>query len=166
MIKPIAVELTVAEWIFAIHTGMLRLATGLTFELDHRINDDDVERSWLRRTLDEIVGAAGEVAVAKMIGKFYIQPFEMSRKDYPDVHQYNVRATYRDEGSLIIRPKDEETPNRVHILAIGNGQIMRVWGGIRAGDAQRLGRRMAPGGRPAAWFVSREDLPPVDELLS
>ena len=104
-----------------------------------------------------IVGALGELTVAKVLGVYWAP--NVGGYDYGgDVAGYQVRATPRDDGPLVIRPRDPD--DAVFVLVTGEPPCLHVRGCIRAGDAKQDRYRQAPGGRPAAWFVPAVDLDP------
>jgi hypothetical protein len=149
--------LTPLEVRIATHVGRSRQsrAEKAGFTDRHGIAPEDAEWS-------HILGAAGEMAVAKALDVYWLPTME-SFKAAGDLGEYEIRTRSRDNYDLIIRPDD---PSRVFILVTGSMPRFWVRGWIDAEDAKAMPDCWkAYGGRPAAWFVPADRLWPIQFLL-
>jgi hypothetical protein len=97
-----------------------------------------------------IEGACGELAVAKMLGRYWngsVNTFTVGG----DVGALQVRTRSRHYYDLIVRDKDRD--GDWFVLATGVSPNYLVRGYIRAGDAKRDEWRADHGGHGPAWFV-------------
>jgi hypothetical protein len=116
------------------------------------------ERDYNTRLLIDIRGTCGELAVAKMLNKYWA-PSVNTFHVLPDIHpNIEVRTTEQIDGSLIVRENDPE--DRWYVLVIGAPPVMDVRGFIRGSDARRDEWMRNPGGHRPAWFVPQAALTP------
>lgn len=99
------------------------------------------------------IGAVSELAVAKALNKFFPSGFRET-----DVGEYEVRATTRKDGSLIIRECDSSAKR--YILAIVDLPRVTIAGYIWGWDAKQEKYFRSPNGRPGAYFVPQSALKP------
>jgi hypothetical protein len=100
-------------------------------------------------------GAIGELAVAKSL-RIYWNPTLNSGKK-PDVSGYQVRATTRKNGCLIIRPNDKL--EEVYILATFKFPIVRLCGWMWLSEAKiQKFHRPEDNMGPEAYWVHQNDL--------
>ena len=127
---------------------------------DKRMNHASTyNRTYAERMVEEIVGAAGEMAVCKAKG-WYFSPSVNTFHNIPDVGDaVEVRATARDNGSLIVR--DNDADNRWFVLVTGEPPSMTIRGRILGRAAKRDEFLRDPGGHRQAWFVPQSRLYPV-----
>lgn len=106
-----------------------------------------------------IEGAAGEIAFAKAAGKYWggsVNTF----KD-PDLGG-RIQIRTRSGGvrnSLIVRPGDDDQD--IFVLVIGRSPKFLVAGWMLGQVAKNQAWMQTYGGRPAAYFVPREELWPL-----
>lgn len=112
---------------------------------------------------NHIEGACGEVAVAKVMGKYWggsINTFKQGGDI--DSTGWEVRTRSNHDYDLIIRDSDPD--DRVFILVTGKAPCYRVWGWIGSTDARREEWRKDYGGHGAAYFVPKESLKQMGDL--
>lgn len=105
-----------------------------------------------------ILGAAGEMAVAKVLGRYWggdVCTFK--RADIGSNIQ--VRTRSRHEWDLIIRDDDDGAAYFVLVTGTPGNLCVRGW--IKGEDARRDEWRQGHGGRPPAWFVPQSALKPM-----
>ncbi len=105
-----------------------------------------------------IEGAAGELALAKWLGRYWdgsVNTFQSGG----DVGEIQVRTRSKEDYDLLVRPGDKE--DAVFVLVIGKAPRFRVVGWIRGADAKRPEWLRAYGGRAEAYFVPQHALKPV-----
>jgi hypothetical protein len=108
-----------------------------------------------KRWLNHIEGAAGEMAFAKAVNRFY----NGSVNTYStggDVGPVQVRTRSRHEYELIIRSSDDD--NSIFALVTGQSPRFKVWGWIRALNAKRPEWLKDHGNREPAYFVPNHAL--------
>lgn len=108
-----------------------------------------------------IEGAAGEIAVAKALDRFWAAPVN-TYKVGGDVGPIQVRTRSRANYELLVRPDDLDGATFVHVT----GQIPRfvVHGWLTGTEAKRPEFLQEHGGRPPAYFVPRSCLHPIEQL--
>lgn len=101
-------------------------------------------------------GAAAELAVAKLLGRYW--PMTIARLDLDgDVDGgIHVRSTTRPDGSLILHPNDPDGDR--FYLVTGEAPTFRVPGSILAG-AGKIDTYWREGDRPA-YFIPQSALDP------
>lgn len=155
----IRVHLTEAETRFAMNVGVARLGADLYANLGGRYgkNEDLADR----RCEIDIVGALGEMAVAKALDKFWAGA--LGNFKAADVGRVQVRATARLNGSLLLHSPD--TDEAAFVLVVGLPPDLWIPGWIlaRAGKNSKWVRKDT--GRPA-FFVPQAALRPLTELAS
>jgi hypothetical protein len=103
-----------------------------------------------------IVGTLGEMAVAKMLGIYWPEDFGRLDTHTGDVGPYQVRATLRTSGRLIVHDDDDD--EAIFYLVTGMPPVLTVQGWLTGRDAKQRQFRTDPvGGRPA-YFVPVPDL--------
>lgn len=167
------IRLTSTELMIAGYVGCGRYVSALAknWQHAHGAGPDD---AWTKN----IEGAAGELAVAKALGIYWLPV--IGNPDADDVGPYQVRTNNsRRFDDTILRPASEtykgDRPDRVFIGVLSftpDYEIMGwIWG--RDGMQERWLRKGSENDtRPAAYFVPRqalnsmETLPSVAELLA
>ena len=102
----------------------------------------------------DIEGAAGEMAVAKLLKRYWggdVNTFHAG-----DVGRVQVRSTELEDGCLIVRPADPVADT--FVLVVGRAPRFRVVGYISGQEARQERWWRAPNGRPGAWFVPQSEL--------
>lgn len=104
---------------------------------------------------NHIEGAAGEMAVAKLLNRYWngsVGTF----KEGGDVGEIQVRTRSRADYQLIVRPDDRD--DDWFILVRGTSPTYSVIGYIRGSAAKREEWLHDYGGRPHAYFVPDDAL--------
>jgi hypothetical protein len=109
----------------------------------------------------DIVGAIGELVVAKSLGIYWSPSVGARDSDVGDVAGYQVRATTIAGASLVIRDNDRD--ERPYVLVIGEPPRLTIAGWIYPPSARRVEWRRSPNGGPPAYFVPAGSLRPWDE---
>lgn len=147
------VKLTVREIAAAVDVAMQRLCASTEAGHNHA---STYQRTFLKRLEEETIGACGEIAFCKGLGKFW-SPTVNTFHAIADVGKnIEVRATARDDGSLIVRDNDD--PDRWYVLVTGEPPVMTIRGRIRGRDAKRDEYLRNPHGHRQAWFVPQSAL--------
>lgn len=108
--------------------------------------------------MDEIDGAAAEIAYCKFRGQFW-SPGVNTFHGADHGTKIQIRSTQYDTGCLIIRPK-EDPPSHYYVLATGHIPVFQIRGWI-LGKAGMLPQYLkSPNGRPPAYFVPQSLLTP------
>lgn len=108
-----------------------------------------------------IEGAAGEMAAAKTLNRYYsgsVNTFQ----DGGDVGSLQVRTRSEASYDLIVRDGDKDED--IFVLVVGVAPEFEVIGWIKGCDAKRPEWRQTHGRRPAAYFVPQSALRPMEEL--
>jgi len=111
----------------------------------------------------EILGACGEMAVAALKNRYWHAIASRVEGIPGDAGNYEVRATKRSNGHLILRPQEE--PDKRFYLVTGdlavNPPVLTIRGSKLASEAkvERYWRTDIP--KPA-FMVPQADLDPVD----
>jgi hypothetical protein len=109
-----------------------------------------------------IEGACGEVAVAKLLGRFWSPTVNTFKA--PDIGQtIQVRTRSRHHYDLYVRPKDNV--DNAFVLVTGLAPRFAVHGYLMARDARRDEWVQTYGNRPPAWFVPKEKLLDIRDLF-
>ena len=153
------VELSPSEAFMAAAVGSFRQAESSYFnrKLTHGVSADADILSL------HILGAAGELAVAKVLGRYWGGDVGSFKK--ADLGQsVQVRTRSKHEYDLIVRADDN--PDDVYVLVTGTPTRLRVHGWIRGTDARRDEWIQTHGNRPPAWFVPQSALRPLKKGAS
>lgn len=153
MTRFITVTLTPAEQLIAQTVGLMRQASVSRngWANKHGRADGGEEA-------DHILGAAGEMAAAKVLGRYWggdVNTFK--RADIG--HSVQVKTRSRHDWDLIVRPDDDD--GAFFILVTGSPTDLRVHGWMRGGEAKRDIWLKPYGGRPPAYFVPQAVLRPL-----
>jgi hypothetical protein len=148
------VELTFWEYKCCVAAAFDRMAASKSAELNHATT---YRRSDKERIKQELYGACGEMAVAKLLNKFWSPAVNTFHK-IPDIEpSIEVRTTDKEKGCLIIR--DNDSPERDYFLVIAEPPTtMRVIGYISGSDARNDRWVKDPHSYRPAWFVPQEAL--------
>lgn len=150
------VTLTSVETQQAAMVGALRHIEATKRGLSNRFGADP-DNGW---TLN-IEGAAGELAVARVLDRYWGMPVNTFRRG-GDVGQLQVRTRSRHHYELIVRSADRDTD--IFILVTGRAPWFRVHGFMVGADAKRPAWMQRHAGRPAAYFVPQAALRPIEDL--
>lgn len=152
------ISLNFQEVDLAINTARLRMAVSIATQL--KIGAESDNRDWVQWHYDEVIGACGEIAVAKL-GKFYFVPRLNEFHVVPDVFRdVEVRSTDRDDGCLVIR--DNDVLERRFILAIVNDSDVVLAGWIYGTEGAKSEYLRNPNNHVPAWFIPSHKLRPME----
>ena len=149
------VILTVGELHLAAQNGCLRQIESMSRNLPDKHGFDGP--GWNIH----VEGAAGEIAAAKALNMYWggtVNTF----KSIGDIGKLEIRTTSVKNNRLIVRNKDSD--DAVFVLVVGSTPTFEVVGWMLGKDAKQSKYVSAPGGRPPAYFVPREDLNSLDTL--
>jgi hypothetical protein len=153
----VAVQLTNREMAMAADCGIMRNIAAIIDERDDAYGLDEDDGGWSKH----VEGACGEVAVAKVLGRFWSPTVNVFNA--PDIGRtIGVRTRSRHDYDLNIRPNDK--PQHAYVLVTGRAPNFIVRGYIIGADARRGKWLRDYGGRPPAWFVPQASLLDIDEL--
>ena len=155
---PISVTLTWEEMKEAATVGICRNVESLR-QGDKNAHGYDGSDTW---TVN-IEGACAELAFAKAMGikgDGGINTYKAA-----DVgNDWQVRWSPEHGNRLIVRSNDSD--DHRFVLVSGQSPSFRIQGWRRGRDAKRPYWREAPCGRPAAYFVPKNCLRPIDPILA
>lgn len=147
--------ITPREFTAAVEVGAQRLAASAEAGHNHA---STYQRGYLERLQQETIGACGELAFCKALGRFW-SPSVNTFHSVADVgSNVEVRATTRDDGALIVR--DNDALDRWFVLITGEPPNLTVRGCIRGDQARRPEWVRDPHGHRLAWFVPQHALRP------
>ncbi len=149
------VEITLDPWEFkhCVDVANIRMAISNERDLNHA---STYVRGYVERIKQETLGACGEMAVCKVIGKFWkpsVNTFHNIADIEPDIE---VRSTDRQDGCLIVRDNDPD--ERWYFLVIGEPPNVTVVGYIRGADARQERWLRNPNDFRKAYFVPQSAL--------
>ena len=138
--------------------GAMRLrSSGNTGRNPHR---SQAGRSDAERLRHEHLGCLAEAAVAQRLGIPYDGSVNRFH-DRPDVGAFEVRATDRRHGCLILR--DNDHPDRPYVLAVGDGvrPVIELRGWLWGWEGRRSEWLRDPHNRRPCWMVPQSALRPI-----
>ena len=148
----VEMELTLIEFNLAVSTSMLRIVASASIGCNHATT---YKRSLLKRLHEETVGACGEIAFAKYLGRFFV-PSVNTFHSVPDVANAEVRTTDNENGCLIVR--DNDADERAFVLAVVIENTVKLVGWTYGRDAKLAEFVRDPHGNRPAWFVPQDRL--------
>ncbi len=107
-----------------------------------------------------VEGAAGEMAAAKAMNRYYSGSINTFREG--DVGKLQVRTRSKDGYELIVRQNDRD--DDYFVLVVGKCPEFTVVGWIRAREAKNPQWLREHGGREAAYFVPQGMLEPIETI--
>ena len=124
-----------------------------------------VGHHWSVKKADEsanyILGAVGEYAVAKYLGKFY--DGNVGNLEAVDVAgEYEVKTTPVPTGHLIIKPEAKEA--KPFVLAVVEDMMVRLPGWMKGADIKHEQYKRADQHGRASYWVPQSDLHPMSTL--
>jgi len=151
----IEVRLRDYEVLQAAMTGMMRQVSAIKRNSVSKISG----REWQAH----IEGACGELAVAKVMGRYWGGGIN-TYKSGGDIDStgWEVRTRSSHDYDLIVRDDDDD--ERIFILVTGHAPDYRVHGWIRAADAKQHEWQKNYGGHGLAYFVPHHALSEMGEL--
>ncbi len=114
-------------------------------------------RTMLEAAGGDILGAMGEAAVAKALGRYWLG--EWLNHKAMDVPGYQVRHTSYDSGHLCVQ--DSDADGERFVLVVGDPPNLRVVGWMWGGEAKQLKYYSQTFG---CFVVPQADLRVVEEL--
>lgn len=152
------IKLKFPEFDLACNTARLRMAVSIAS--NRRAGAQTGDRDWVQRHYDEVIGACGEIAVAKL-GKFYFVPGLNEFHNVPDVFRdVEVRATSNKNGMLVVR--DNDVLERRFVLAIVRGSVVDLAGWIYGTEGAKSEYLRNPYNKTPAWFIPINKLRPME----
>lgn len=156
-----AVDVTLDPWQYkaCMDLAATRMATSNQAGWDHA---STYERGYLLRTTQEVMGACGEMAAALALNVFWspsVNTFH-GTSDLPG--NIEVRSTTERGYSLIVR--DNDPPNRIYVLVVGEPPTLTVVGWMTGTDARQDRFLRDPHSHRPAWFVPQSELTPINVL--
>lgn len=153
------VKLTLPEWDLAVNTARLRIISSVSQGLNPATT---YKRNALTRLTEEVVGACGEIGMAKALGLWFVPGLNTFHVSADVLHDVEVRGTALPHGSLIVR--DNDADERRFVLALVDGTSVTLAGWLWGGEAkQEKWFRKPPKERPA-WFVPQRAVRPMNTL--
>lgn len=146
------VSLTWFELMQAAVTGATRRIEYMKMNFSDRYGYPNEEDDWTR----DIEGAAAEMAFAKARNRYWSYSVNTFRSQ--DVGKVQVRSSFRENGSLIVRPHDKDED--IFVLLTGRAPKFRLIGWIRGNEAKRQEWVRAPNEVRPAYFVPQSALRP------
>lgn len=148
------ITLTLPEWSAIVDAAWLRIVASAAQRLDAATT---YRRSMVERVTEEITGAAGEMAVAKWSGRFFVPSVNTYHRVPDCLGDVEVRSTRHSDGHLIVR--DNDAPDRRYVLAIIGDDSVRLAGWIVGTEARRQEwRRASQRSDRLAWWVPQGEL--------
>jgi len=152
------INLKFPEFDLAVNTARLRMAVSIAS--NRRFGAQTGNRNWVQRHNDEVIGACGEIAVAKL-GKFYFVPGLNEFHSVPDVFRdVEVRSTANEHGMLVVR--DNDVLERRFVLAIVRGSAVVLAGWIYGTEGAKSEYLGNPNNNTPAWFIPINKLRPME----
>ncbi len=149
------VKIEPMEFFHAVDTARSRMMVSMAMRINAATT---YKRSLNQRINEEVVGAVGEIAIAKTLDAFHIGSVNTFHRVPDCIADTEVRATSFENGSLIIRDNDPE--NRCYVLVVGEAPTVRIAGWIMGYDAKQDEWIKNPHGHRTAWFVPQSALMP------
>lgn len=151
----IHMEIALTQWEYkaCVDVAVARMATSINggfSDIHHS------ERGYMERLKIDVLGACGELAVAKAVNQFWSPSVNTMHKGADVGTDIEVRTTDKPDNCLIVR--EEDNPDRWYFLVIGNPPHMSVRGFIRGRNARQDAWLRNPHGHRPAWFVPQEFL--------
>jgi hypothetical protein len=105
-----------------------------------------------------VEGALGELAVAKALNRFWNGSVNTFKGG--DLGRLQVRTRSRHDYDLIVR--DSDADDEYFMLVTGQCPSYQVHGYIKGADAKQPQWLQTHGDRPAAWFIPKDALTPLN----
>ena len=153
------VELTSFEYKMCVAVAVDRMSTSIQAGLNHA---STYERSWLDRTREEILGACGEMSVAKAVNLYWSPSVNTFHREPDIAPNIEVRTTHHDNGCLIVR--DNDADDRNYFLVTGEPPVFHVRGWLRGSEARKDEWSIDPHSLRKAFFVPQSALNKLDEF--
>jgi hypothetical protein len=155
VITPVRVKLSPTNVELSARVGLLRFRMSGNAGLNPHQSQEgrtDEHRIW-----HETLGCMAEAAVAQHIGIAYAGTVNTFHAE-PDVGPFEVRATDRRNGCLIVR--DNDPPERPYVLVVGNGRdpVVELRGWLFGHEARDRRWLRNPHGRRPCWMVPQHAL--------
>ena len=152
------VPITVDEFGLAVRCSIDRMIESSKQNLNHATT---YKRGFCKRLHEEVLGCLGEIAFAKYRQKEKFVPEINTFHKQADVDQVEVRATDKEDGSLIVREND--VYDRTFVLAIVKENSVVLAGWLKGFEAQKSEHVRNPHGHRPAWFVPQYELHPIPD---
>jgi hypothetical protein len=156
----VTVSLTLPEWDLAVNTARIRIISSAAQNLNHATT---YKRNVLERLTEEVVGACGEIGLAKAFGVWFVPGLNTFHNKADFLDDIESRATHLPTGSLIVRDNDSDA--RRFVLALVKGNRVTLVGWLLGGEAKQSKWLRSPSGERPAWFVPQHCLHPINLLF-
>jgi hypothetical protein len=151
------VQLTWGELHMAAQIGVLRQLEAIRKGLPDR-HGFDGDTGWTIH----IEGAAGELAVAKVLNMYWGGTVNTFKTEADVGSKIEVRTRSKDNYDLLVRNNDPD--DSIFILVTGKAPKYNVIGWITGKDAKKEEWKQDYGGRPTAYFVPQNALNSLESL--
>jgi len=156
-VNVVPVTLTKREMAMGAECGVMRNIAAMTDNRRDAHGLTDEEGGWNFH----IEGACGEIASAKVMGRFWSPT--VNTFDAADIGEHiQVRTRSRHDFELYVRPTDN--PGHLFVLVTGKAPNFIVRGYLHGAAARCDDWLAAHGGRPPAWFVPHVALMSIEHL--
>jgi hypothetical protein len=150
------IELTHTEFHMAVSHAILTMTASAAENRNHR---KTMDRDRLDILHHSVIGAIGEISVAKYLNKFFV-PHLNAFHNIPDCFEdLEVRAS--DKNNALIT-RDDDAPDRKYIKVMTNGNKAIIVGWLFGHETRRNDWKRTTG-RPC-WMVPHEHLRPISTL--
>ncbi len=109
-----------------------------------------------------IEGAAGELAFAKAVDRYYLPTVNTFKHGGDGVSTIQVRTRSKHHYELMVRRNDD--PEKVFVLVTGEMPIFVVRGWLFGKEAMLPEYLKDHGGRPHAYFAPQDKLRPIETI--
>lgn len=149
------------QYKFCVGVAADRMATSNEAGWNHA---STYKRSHLERTVEEVVGACGEMAAAIALNVFWSPSVNTFHKVSDLPGNVEVRSTTKVNGRVSLIIRDNDPADRIYVLVTGEPPTLDVVGWYIGADARQDRWRCDPKELRPAWFVPRDELHPIEVL--
>lgn len=112
---------------------------------------------------DDIISANSECATGYGLKRRWLEGINTYKA--PDVEDnIQVRWTAKESNRLIVRPQDHD--DHRYVLVTGQIPYFKLWGYMYGSEVKGHDEwRYAANNRPPAWFVDKDNLRDIEELV-
>lgn len=149
------------EFALAVHAATNRFITQAN--KDARGGHRDPEQQAAKRMTNDILGAMGEIAVAKAYGRYFVPRLNVFHNKSDLFDDIEVRAAPIQNGSLILRDNDPDF--RRYLLVIVDELRCSLRGWCYGYEREELGTLRDPNNMGAAHFIPQNKLHKMQDLI-
>jgi len=151
--------LSMAEFAVAVQSAMTRMLISTGQGINHA---STYKRTWLERLQEETVGCCAELAMGKLVDRYFIPEVGTFHHKPDCLHDIEVRATARLDGRLIVR--DNDANDRRYVFCTVTGNVVNIVGWMFGHEAKQPAFLSNPNDYRPAWFVPQAKLRPLETL--